>query len=179
MKKKIGSKIFRVRSMDGPPRRPFAVEYLWNRWKFWHAVFARFSRSIFSTFWPIFVEIVRVVSEKSGKNLYFDRFSWILRRTGFFSENPTVSVSSPHWCLTSCKVSEISFEPFTKNVHFPFHPHHRHHHPHPRTAMIAIPLRAISGRGVKKGKVWMGIVENGGKCLNWKIRKIMIGNVQK
>ena len=35
---------------------------------------------------------------------------------------------------------------FTKTIS---PPHHHHHHPHPRTAMIAIPLRAISGRGVK------------------------------
>ena len=79
------------------------------------------------------------------KNLDFYHFSTIFRKTGIFPENPAVSVSSPYWCLTSCKVSEKSFEPFTRNVRFPFHPHH------PRTAMIAIPLRAISGRGVKKG----------------------------
>ena len=34
--------------------------------------------------------------------------------TGFFSENPAVSHFLPFWCLTTCKVSEKSLEPFSQ-----------------------------------------------------------------
>ena len=44
-------------------------------------------------------------STKSAKNLYFDHFSWILRRTGFFFENPALSLCFKYRFLTSCQKS--------------------------------------------------------------------------
>ena len=49
-------------------------------------------------------------------NLNFHRFSQIFRRLGFFSENPAVSLLSLYQCLTSCKESERSLEPFLRKT---------------------------------------------------------------
>ena len=52
--------------------------------------------------------------EKMDKNLEFDHLSGIFRKTGNFPENRASSVLSPYQCLTSCKKSEKSLEPFLR-----------------------------------------------------------------
>ena len=64
--------------------------------------------SILSRFWPKISKIWWVISEKSAKNLNFDWFSWILRRTWFFFENRASSLKIVYSRLTWCKKSEES-----------------------------------------------------------------------
>ena len=64
--------------------------------------------SILSRFWPKISKIWWVISEKSAKNLNFDRFSWILRGTRFFFENRASSLKIVYSRLTWCKKSERS-----------------------------------------------------------------------
>ena len=58
----------------------FVDDYLKNGKRFWHAVFARCSELISSTFWASFIKIVRAISEKKSKNCHFDHifgfFGW-------------------------------------------------------------------------------------------------------
>ena len=78
-------------------------------WK-WIHVFSCCSVWFFCTFWPNMNKICIVLPEIFSKNLYFDRFSYIFRRTRFFTENPASSVCT-HYCTeTSCEVSERSYD---------------------------------------------------------------------
>ena len=64
----------------------FVDEYLENGNFFGHAVFARCSELISSTFWPSFIKIVRAVFEKKSKNLHFDHIFVLYGWTRIFSE---------------------------------------------------------------------------------------------
>ena len=75
---------------------------------FWGETFFRCFISILSRFWPKISKIWWVISEKSAKNLNFDRFSWILRGTRFFFENRASSLKIVYGRLTWCKKSERS-----------------------------------------------------------------------
>ena len=90
----------------------FMDEYLENGSFFKCAVFCKCFVSISSTILELFIEIVRAVSEKIAKNYDFDHNFRIFCRLGIFSENPAVSLLSYYQCLTSCKVSRKSLEPF-------------------------------------------------------------------
>ena len=72
----------------------FVDDYLKNGKRFWHAVFARCSELISSTFWASFIKIVRAIFEKSQKTVilttfldFLDdpKFFWIIRLRHFFS----------------------------------------------------------------------------------------------
>ena len=95
----------------------FMDEYLENGNFFGHAVFARTSESISSTFWSILSKIVRAVFEKKSKKCHFDHIFVLYGWTGVFFKNPAVAHLSPFWYLTTCKVSEKSLEPFPRTFH--------------------------------------------------------------
>ena len=94
--------------------RSNGVPYLRNRQIFRGVVFSSWSVSISSTFWCNIIEIVRAVFEIIAKNLNFHRFLAIFRRPGDLSENLAVSLFLTFWCLTMCKKSEKSLEPFSR-----------------------------------------------------------------
>jgi len=97
----------------------FVDEYLENQIFAGHAVFARLSELISSTFWPSFIQILNVVFEKKSKNRQFDHIFALYGWSRFFHQNRASSVLSPYQCLTSCKKSEKSLEPFSgKSVHY-------------------------------------------------------------
>ena len=94
----------------------FMDEYLENGLKFWPAVFCVCSVSFSSTFWSLKTKIVRAVSEKIAKNHHFDHIFAIFAESGFFSENPALSLSFLYRPLTLCKKSERSLEPFLRKT---------------------------------------------------------------
>ena len=93
--------------------RNFVDEYLKNGIFVWHAVFAGHSEMISSTFWPSFIEILNVLFEKKSKNPskmdIFALYGW----SRFFLQNRASSLLRFYQCLTSCKKSEKSLEPFS------------------------------------------------------------------
>ena len=71
----------------------FADDFLKNGKRFWHAVFARCSELISSTFWASFIKIVWAIFEKKSKNCHFDhifgilddpKLFWMIRLRHFF-----------------------------------------------------------------------------------------------
>ena len=54
----------------------FVDDYLKNRKRFWHAVFARCSELISSTFWASFIKIVRAIFWEKVKKLSFWPHFW-------------------------------------------------------------------------------------------------------
>ena len=66
----------------------FMDEYLENRAKLLHAVFAGCSILISSTFWSVLKKIVRAIFEKKSKNCYFDHIFVLYGWTGIFSDKP-------------------------------------------------------------------------------------------
>ena len=90
----------------------FVDDYLMNGKRFWHAVFARCSELISSTFWASFIKIVRAIFEKKSKNCHFDHIFGLFGWSKIFLDNPASSLLSFYHCLTSCKVSWKSLEPF-------------------------------------------------------------------
>ena len=96
--------------------RNFVDEYLKNQNFFWHAVFARCSELISSTFWASFIKIVRAISEKKSKNCDFDHIFGLFGWSKIFLDNPASSLFSFYWCLTSCKVSRKLLEPFLRKM---------------------------------------------------------------
>ena len=70
----------------------FVDDYLKNGKRFWHAVFARCSELISSTFWASFIEICIVVFEKKSKKCHFDHIFVFYGWTRFFMDNPALSV---------------------------------------------------------------------------------------
>ena len=94
----------------------FMDEYLENRAKFGHAVFAGCSILISSTFWSILTKIVRAVFEKKSKNHHFDHIFVLFGWSKIFLDNPASSLFSLYQCLTSCKVSRKSLEPFLRKM---------------------------------------------------------------
>ena len=103
--------------------RNFVDEYLKNGIFVWHAVFAGHSEMISSTFWPSFIEILNVLFEKKSKNPskmdIFALYGW----SRFFLQNRASSLLRFYQCLTSCKKSEKSLEPFSrKRVHYYYQP---------------------------------------------------------
>ena len=91
----------------------FMDEYLENGGSYGPAVFCKCFVTICSTILELFSQIVRAVFEKIAKNPSKIDVSAIFCRLSIFSENPAVSVSSVYGCLTSCKVSRKSLEPFS------------------------------------------------------------------
>ena len=91
----------------------FMDEYLENGASFWCAVFFSWSVSLSSTFWQKMSKIVRVVFEKSRKNLIFDYKIAYKKKLGFFFEKPASSLFIIYQCLTSCQISEKSLERLT------------------------------------------------------------------
>ena len=91
----------------------FMDEYLENEKRFWRAVFFCWSVLFSSTFWPKIIKIVRVVFEKSWKNLIFRHKIAYKKNLGFFSGNPKMSLFIIYQCLTSCQISEKSLERLT------------------------------------------------------------------
>ena len=96
--------------------RNFVDEYLKNQNFFWHAVFARCSELISSTFWASFIKIVRAIFEKKSKNCHFDHIFGLFGWSKIFLDNPASSLFSFYHCLTSCKVSWKSLEPFLRKT---------------------------------------------------------------
>ena len=94
----------------------FVDEYLKNQNFFWHAVFARCSELISSTFWASFIKIVRAIFEKKSKNCHFDHIFGLFGWSKFFLDNPALSLFSVYRCLTLCKVSRESLEPFLRKT---------------------------------------------------------------
>ena len=88
----------------------FVDEYLENGNFFGHAVFARTSESISSTFWSILIKIVRAVFEKKSKKCHFDHIFGLFGWSKIFLDNPALSLRTSHRCLTSCKKSGRSTE---------------------------------------------------------------------
>ena len=72
----------------------FVDEYLENGNFFGHAVFARCSELISSTFWPSFIKIVRAIFEKKSKNCHFDHIFVLFGWSKIFLDNPALSLSS-------------------------------------------------------------------------------------
>ena len=93
--------------------RNFMDEYLENGGSSWPAVFCKCSVTILSIILEHLTEIVRAVFEKIAKKYDFDHIFVLYGWTGFFAENPAVSHFIIYQCLTSCKVSRKSLEPFT------------------------------------------------------------------
>ena len=81
----------------------FVDEYLENQIFAGHAVFARLSELISSTFWASFIEICIVVFEKKSKKCHFDHIFVFYGWTRFFMDNPALSVCFSYRFLTSCK----------------------------------------------------------------------------
>jgi hypothetical protein len=81
-----------------------------------HLVFYCCSVGLFYTFWPKMNKICIVLPKIFSKTLFFDRFSWIFRRTRFFLENPSSSVCAHYWSETSCQVSERSYDLFVRKT---------------------------------------------------------------
>ena len=79
----------------------FDQKYLENEKRFWHTVFFSWSVLFFSTFWPKMSKIVRVVLEKSRKNLIFWYKIAYKKKLGIFSGNRALSLLSLYHCLTS------------------------------------------------------------------------------
>ena len=96
--------------------RNFVDEYLKNQNFFWHAVFARCSELISFTFLSVLSQIVRAISEKKSKNHQFDHIFELYGWTGIFFENRASSLFCLYECLTSCKKSEKSLEPFPRKM---------------------------------------------------------------
>ena len=94
----------------------FVDDYLKNGKRFWHAVFTGSSESISSTFWASFIKIVRAISEKMSKNSHFDYIFGLFGWSKIFLDNPASSLLSFYHCLTSCKVSWKSLEPFFRKM---------------------------------------------------------------
>jgi len=92
----------------------FMDEYLENGASFWRAVFFCWSVLFSSTFWPKMSKIVRVVFEKSWKNLIFCYKIAYKKFFGWFFENPALSVSLAYYSLTSCQKSRKSLEAFLR-----------------------------------------------------------------
>ena len=90
----------------------FVDDYLKNGKRFWHAVFARCSELISSTFWASLVKIVRAVFEKKSKKCHFDHIFVLYGWTGIFLENPASSLFSIYQCLTSYQVLSKLFKSF-------------------------------------------------------------------
>ena len=65
----------------------FVDEYLENQIFAGHAVFARLSELISSTFWPSFIQILNVVFEKKSKNRQFDHIFALYGWSRFFLQN--------------------------------------------------------------------------------------------
>ena len=86
----------------------FVDEYLENQIFAGHAVFARLSELISSTFWESFIEFWDVVFEKKSKKCHFDHIFVFYGWTRFFMDNPALSLRTTHRGLTSCKVSRKS-----------------------------------------------------------------------
>jgi len=101
------------------PKMPtFLDEYLENGASFWRAVFFCWSVSFSSTFWPKIIKIVKVVFEKSWKNLIFSYKIAYKKKLGIFSGNRALSLLSLYHCLTSYQKLERSLEPFSrKTIH--------------------------------------------------------------
>ena len=96
--------------------RNFVDEYLKNQNFFWHAVFARCSELISSTFWASFIKIVRAIFEKKSKNCHFDHIFGLFGWSKIFLDNPASSLFSFYHCLTSCQVSRKSLEPLLRKM---------------------------------------------------------------
>ena len=94
----------------------FMDEYLENREKFGHAVFAGCSILISSTFWSILAKIVRAVFEKKSKNHHFVHIFVLFGWSKIFLDNPALWLFSVYRCLTLCKVSRKSLEPFLRKT---------------------------------------------------------------
>ena len=94
----------------------FDQKYLENEKRFWHAVFFWWLVLVSSTFWPKLSKIVRVVLEKSRKNLIFWYKIAYKKKLGIFLENRALSLLSLYHCLTSCKKLERSLEPFLRKT---------------------------------------------------------------
>ena len=94
--------------------RNFMDEYLENG----HFLDVRFFANVFvtisSTFWPKMNKIVRAVFEKKSKNRHFDHIFVIYGWTRIFFKNRASSLLYHYRCLTSCKKSEKSLEPFSR-----------------------------------------------------------------
>ena len=69
-----------------------------------------------STFWASFIEILRAIFEKKSKNHQFDHIFELYGWTGIFFENRASSLFCIYECLTSCKKSEKSLEPFPRKM---------------------------------------------------------------
>lgn len=97
--------------------RNFMDEYLENG----HFLDVRFFANVFvtisSTFWPKMNKIVRAVFEKKSKNRHFDHIFEIYGWTRIFLKNLAQSLLSLYQCLTLCKVSRKSLEPFLRKMH--------------------------------------------------------------
>ena len=99
--------------------RNFVDEYLENGSFFWHAVFAGSSEMFPSRFWPSFIQILSIVFEKKSKNRRFDHIFALYGWSRVFLQNRASSHFTQYQCLTSCKKSEKSLEPFSgKSVHY-------------------------------------------------------------
>ena len=91
----------------------FVDEYLKNGSFFWHAVFAGSSEMFPSRFWPSFIQILSIVFEKKSKNRRFDHIFALYGWSRVFLQNRASSHFTQYQCLTSCKKSEKSLEPFS------------------------------------------------------------------
>ena len=82
-----------------PKNANFMDEYLENGASFWRAVFFCWSVLFSSTFWPKMSKIVRVVLEKSRKNLIFCYKIAYKKKLGFFLENRLPNLQTFQICL--------------------------------------------------------------------------------
>ena len=96
--------------------RNFMDEYLENGGSSWPAVFWKCSVTILSIILEHLTEIVRAVFEKIAKKYDFDHIFVLYGWTRFFSQNLALSLLSHYQCLTPCKVSRKSLEPFLRKT---------------------------------------------------------------
>ena len=94
----------------------FVDEYLKSGKRFWHAVFAKCSETVSSTFWVSFIKIFRVVFEKNSNNRHFDHIFVLFGWSKKFLDDPALLLKKIYWCLTPCKKSETSIEPLSRKL---------------------------------------------------------------
>ena len=105
-----------ARSLDTTfdPNLNFLNDFLEN--KFWKTVFVGWKALLRATFSEKMGKIVSSVSEKISKNLRKWDILVIFEWSGIFWENPASSLLSDYRCLTSCKVSLKSLQPFLRKM---------------------------------------------------------------
>ena len=98
------------------PNLTFRAEYLENENFFDQTVFAGWKIVLRATFTEKIREIVSSVSEIISKNPQKWHIFGIIEWSKIFLDNPASSLFSFYRCLTLCKVSRKSLEPFLRKM---------------------------------------------------------------